>query len=271
MAALALLLGAHPALAQKQRAVRPTYAVGEQWLLRDGVYELIKVEKDRYIFAATAGRQIHLSKDLALVSVLRDRVWEWDLSPAPELSWPLEVGKWGVIHRATLKTRDHTSGVPVRVAWEVKAYEDVRVVGGLFKAFQISYTVNVETGDPFRSGVQVPGPQVWQLVTWYAPEVRRIVKTQATYIAALNLEVVTVDGPVAAVIEVALDEPKDQARVTADRIAVGGKVTAGVPLARVSATLNGAEVFARDLRAAPAREVALTFLVVPRTAGTCWS
>jgi uncharacterized caspase-like protein len=264
MAALALLLGAHPALAQKPRAERPTYAVGEQWLLKDGVYELIKIEKDRYIFAASADRQIHLTKDLALVSVLRDRVWEWDLFPVPELSWPLEVGKWGVIHRATLKTRDNRSGVPVRVAWEVKAYEDVRVVGGLFKAFQISYMVNIETGDPFRGGVRVPGPQFWQVVTWYAPEVRRIVKTQATYIAALNLEVVTVDGPVAAAVEVALDEPKDQARVTADRIAVGGKVTAGVPLARVSATLNGAEVFARDLRAAPARELALTFPVVPK-------
>jgi hypothetical protein len=123
MAVLSLLLGAHPALAQKPRAERPTYAVGEQWLLKDGVYELIKVEKDRYIFAATTGRQIHLTKDLALVSVLRDRVWKWDLSLAPELSWPLEVGKWGVIHRATLKTRENRSGVPVRVTWEVKAYE----------------------------------------------------------------------------------------------------------------------------------------------------
>lgn len=56
MAALALLLGAHPVLAQKPRAERPTYAVGEQWLLKDGVYELMKVEKDRYIFAANTDR-----------------------------------------------------------------------------------------------------------------------------------------------------------------------------------------------------------------------
>ncbi|HET7876544.1 MAG TPA: hypothetical protein VFN71_13570, partial [Methylomirabilota bacterium] len=76
--ALVLAIGSTPAAAQKPRAERPTYSVGEQWLLKDGVYEVIKVEKDRYIFAASAGRQIHLTKDLALVSLLRDRVWEWD-------------------------------------------------------------------------------------------------------------------------------------------------------------------------------------------------
>jgi Caspase domain len=263
MAAIPLLIGVQPALAEPPHAERPTYAVGEQWLLKDGVYELIKVDKDRYIFAASADRQIHLTKSLALVSMLRDRVVEWDISPAPEISWPLEVGKWGVIHRATLKTRGQPNGIPVRVTWEVKAYEDVRVVGGSFKAFQISYVVDVETGDPFRSGIRVPGPQSWQLLTWYAPEIRRIVKTQATYIAALNTEVVALDRPTAA-LEVTLDEPKDQVRLTADRITVGGKVTAGAPLARVAATLNGADVFARDLRAAPTRELSLAFPVVPK-------
>ena len=261
--ALALLLGAVPALAQKPRAERPIYAVGEQWLLKDGVYDLIRVEKDRYVFAAGAGRQIHLTKTLALVSVQRDRIWEWDISPAPEISWPLDVGKWGVLYRATLRNRDNPNGVPVRVTWEVKAYEDVDVAGTRLKAFQILYAVNIDTGDPFRPGVQVPGPQFWRVATWYAPEVRRIVKTQGTYIAALNLEVVALDRPATAPPEVALDEPKDQSRITSDRITVGGKVVAGAPLARVSATLNGAEVFAQDLAGAPRRELAIAFAVTP--------
>ncbi|HET7876046.1 MAG TPA: caspase family protein [Methylomirabilota bacterium] len=265
LVALVLAIGSTPAPAQKPRAERPTYNVGEQWLLKDGVYDLIKVEKDRYIFAASAGRQIHLTKNLALVSMLRDRVWEWDLFPVPELSWPLEVGKWGVIYRGTLRNRDHPSGLPVRTTWEVKAYEDVRVVGGVFKAFQILYTVDLETSDALgRGGLQIPGPRSWQLATWYAPEVRRIVKTESTPIGALNLEVVSVERLAATPLEVALDEPKEQGRVTADRITVGGKVTAGAPLARVSATLNGAEVFARDLRGAPARELALSFPLSPR-------
>jgi len=265
LVALVLAIGSTPAPAQKPRAERPTFNVGDQWLLKDGVYDLIKVEKDRYIFAASAGRQIHLTKNLALVSMLRDRVWEWDLFPVPELSWPLEVGKWGIIHRGTLRSRDYPSGLPVRTTWEVKAYEDVRVVGGVFKAFQILYTVDLESSDALgRGGLQIPGPQSWRLVTWYAPEVRRIVKTQSTPIAALNLEVVSVDRLAATPLDVALDEPKEQGRVTADRITVGGRVTAGAPLARVSATLNGAEVFAQDLRGAPARELALKFPVVPR-------
>ncbi|HET7876739.1 MAG TPA: caspase family protein, partial [Methylomirabilota bacterium] len=171
---------------------------------------------------------------------------------------------WGVIHHGTLRSRDYPSGLPVRVTWEVKAYEDVRVVGGAFKAFQILYTVVLETADLASRGIQIPGAQSWRLVTWYAPEARRIVKAQATPIAALNLEVVALDRPAPAPLEVALEEPKEQGRVTAERITVGGKVTAGAPLAQVSATLNGAEVFARDLRGAPTRELALKFPVAPR-------
>jgi hypothetical protein len=176
-------------------AERPAYSVGEQWLLKDGVYELTKIEKNRYVWASNAGRQIHLTKDLALVSVLKDRIWEWDVTPVPEIAWPLEVGKWGLMHRATLRMRSQPSGIPVRLSWQVKVYEDVRVVGGLFKAFQIVYAANVDTGDPFRGGLQVPGAQSWQVTAWYAPEVRRIVKIQSTSIDALNFEVISLEHP----------------------------------------------------------------------------
>src|SRR6266850_607256 len=42
------------------RAERPTYTVGEKWIRSDGVYELIRIEDGRYIFAADVDRQIHL-------------------------------------------------------------------------------------------------------------------------------------------------------------------------------------------------------------------
>jgi hypothetical protein len=190
-----VVLAAAPIPALEPRAERPVYSVGEQWLLKDGVYELTKIEKNRYLWASSPGRQIHLTKDLALVSVLKDRVWEWDVTPVPEIAWPLEVGKWGVMHRATLRMRSQQSGIPIRLTWQVKAYEDVRVVGGLFKAFPIVYTANVDTGDPFRGGLQVPGAQSWQVTTWYAPEVRQIVKIQSASIDALNFEVISLEHP----------------------------------------------------------------------------
>jgi hypothetical protein len=116
-----VVLAAAPIPALEPRPERPVYSVGEQWVLKDGVYELTKIEKNLYVWASSPGRQIHLTKDLALVSVLKDRVWEWDVTPVPEISWPLEVGKWGLMHRATLRMRSQSSGIPVRLSWQVKA------------------------------------------------------------------------------------------------------------------------------------------------------
>ena len=33
------------------RAERPTYTLGEKWIRDDGVYELIRIEDDRYILS----------------------------------------------------------------------------------------------------------------------------------------------------------------------------------------------------------------------------
>ena len=68
---LALSLIPGPALAQKPRAERPTYALGEKWIRTDGVYELIRIENDLYVFAASSDRQIHLTKDLMPVEGLK--------------------------------------------------------------------------------------------------------------------------------------------------------------------------------------------------------
>ncbi|HEY7677011.1 MAG TPA: hypothetical protein VIG69_08050, partial [Candidatus Methylomirabilis sp.] len=52
---LALCLAPAPVPAQQPRAERPSYTVGERWVRSDGVYDLLRIEGDRYIFVAAAG------------------------------------------------------------------------------------------------------------------------------------------------------------------------------------------------------------------------
>jgi hypothetical protein len=141
LSAFALLTSSTLVEAQKPRAERPTYTLGERWIRSDGVYELIRVEDGRYIFAAGVDRQLHLTQDLMVAKVQKGR-WVMEFDPPPKLTWPLEVGKWG-----------DSSGiwrnpyVPVggdgRFTWSVQAYEDVQVVAGTFKAFRISLVIEV--------------------------------------------------------------------------------------------------------------------------------
>src|SRR5262245_39949593 len=70
------------------RAERPTYTLGEHWIRSDGVYDLIRVEDGRYIFAAGVDRQVHLTQDLMVAMVQRGQlVMAFD--PPPKLTWPL--------------------------------------------------------------------------------------------------------------------------------------------------------------------------------------
>ena len=257
LAGLALLTCPTPALAQKPRAERPTYTVGEKWIRSDGVYDLIRIEKDLYIFAAEGGREIHLTKDLTVAKARRGQeIMEFD--PPPSFGWPLEVGKegWGV--RSTIW---RSSGVSARVSvfWKVEAYEAVRVAGGTFKAFKIVQTIDGTGHISYR-------PR-WQLESWYAPEVRQFVKyegyqttgqhTANPPLEFLKFQVVAVDRPDTAPLQVALQEPKDQARLTTEKTLVLGKVTAGTGVARVTVALNGAEVSTQEEKKAPKKELAL--------------
>ncbi len=74
----ALGAGAVPssALAQKSKAERPVYTVGEKWIRSDGVYDLIRIEGDRYVFAAEGGHEVRLTKDLAIAKIVRAGVVE---------------------------------------------------------------------------------------------------------------------------------------------------------------------------------------------------
>jgi hypothetical protein len=107
----AALLLATPAWATagQPRAERPTYSVGEKWIRTDGTYELVRIEKDVYIFSASPGQEIHLTRDLAVARVRRaSQVVAFE--PPPRLAWPLEVGKWGS-GSATWRMPDFPSGV----------------------------------------------------------------------------------------------------------------------------------------------------------------
>src|SRR4029453_13190373 len=82
--------------ADKPRADRPVYRVGDKWIRTDGIYVLVRIDKDMYVFSAGGGKEFHLSKNLGITKITIEGRTELDLEPSPNLSWPLEVGKWGV-------------------------------------------------------------------------------------------------------------------------------------------------------------------------------
>ena len=245
--------GAREAATTKPRAERPVFAVGEKWIRHDGPYELVRIEKDLYIFASGPRREIHLTKDLAVAKVQKgERIAQFD--PPPTLSWPLEVGKWGT-SSALWRFPENPRGVKVTLSWEVQAYEDVQVMPGKFKAFRILQTMRPEA------------PAVsWErrLTIWYAPEIRQFVKAEGERLGMLTFEIITLDRPASEPLAIALREPKDQARVTSGDVAVAGKITSGKGMARLSVTLNGEEISSADkdfLRMVAGKELALESVV----------
>jgi len=162
--------------ADKPRAERPAYNVGDKWIRTDGIYVLVRIDKDIYVFSAGSGKEFHLSRNLGLSKIIVDGRTELDLDPPPHLTWPLEVGKWGT-------TRGLWRSSPPRplinftgnitVTWQVEAYEDVVTPAGTFKAFRITEKIETIQGSTGGSG-----QQFGQVLLWYAPDVQRFVKAQ---------------------------------------------------------------------------------------------
>jgi hypothetical protein len=252
-------VAADTGFAQKQSAERPSYEVGMRWLLNDGAYDLIRATSDVYFFAAGPTRKIQLTRDLGLYQVLKDGTVDWQLDPPPSIKWPLEVGKFGTLFNAIMHSREFPSGLPVRFTWEVKAYESVQVPAGVYDAFRITYLAEY-IGDPIRRSGAIPGRQYWNVVMWYAPAARQIVKAEGAGLRGLDFQLVAAEAGTPAPLQVLLNDPKDQAHVSAAETVVGGKVTAGAGVARVSATINGSEIHARAERSPPP-ELALSFSV----------
>jgi uncharacterized caspase-like protein len=235
-----------PALAQAQpkpRAERPTYALGEKWIRNDGLFELIRIEKDLYVFSARPKWEIVLSKDLGIARVQHgDSVIEF--AHPLDLKWPLEVGKSGS-HNTSWQTPS-TSGrwPPIAVTWKVASYEDVQVFAGTFKAFRIEMTLTRQDGRQLENNL------------WYAPEARQFVKMDGAS-GLLKFQIAGLDRPSVGPIQFALEGLPDKERIGVDGFTIGGKVTAGKGLAKVVVTVNGAEVSSVDQRRAPKPEIAL--------------
>lgn len=146
-------------------ADRPTYAVGQRWLRDDGDYRLERVERDVYVFSAGSGREVRLTRDLGLVRLERDGTF-FEFDPAPNLTWPLAVGRWGSIATKRMAS-GNPAGTHVILTWRVEGTDDVPVGKTSVRAFRI-LTVQKFTATG-RETVQR---------FWYAPDVRQFVRSQ---------------------------------------------------------------------------------------------
>ena len=181
------------------------------------------------------------------------------LSP-PTLSWPLQVGqKAAQLVWSGLQGGRYLGGscASCTTTLTVDRYEEVRVPAGTFKAFRISGAIE---------GYYAPlGGHVFR--TWYAPDARQLVKAESLTSTPLNFQVVALepsDRVGRAPLQVTLEEPADQARLTTDRLHVVGKVTGGQGITQVTVTLNAVEVARFDERDQPKPIVRLNLPVTLR-------
>jgi uncharacterized caspase-like protein len=266
--------------ADKPRAERPVYQVGDKWIRTDGIYVLVRIEKDIYIFSAGSGKEFHLSKDLGITKIILDGRPELDLEPATRLSWPLEVGKWGVLRGLwrSPPPRPLTSFTGnVSTTWQVDAYEDVVTPAGTFHAFRITYKV-----EAISSSFGGSGQQFGEVLMWYAPDAQRFVKAQGN-LKGLNWELnrTTTPAPPPVVAtpapqpaepprppaepprreptppapvprseppkgdteapKIAINQPAADTSVSDEKILVTGLVTDNVEVVRVQVLVNGVE------------------------------
>ena len=211
------------------RAERPTYALGDKWIRNDGVYDLIRIEKDLYIFASAGGGEIRLTKDLAVARAQNAHGFH-EFVPPPQYTWPLEVGKWGI---STLTWRNAWDpDQRVTLTWKVEAYEEVYTTAGRFKAFRIVQKLTNDNRTFER-----------QLITWYAPEARQIVKIEGHPWFG-SFQIVALDRPSSEPKPPAInvESPADQATLSEPEIVLATKVTSGKGVAGLTLTLNGEEV-----------------------------
>ena len=272
--AVALWLPSLAAVAQP-RAERPTYAVGDAWILTDGAYRLDRLTRDAYVFTAAGEREIWLTRDLAITYVKRGAE-TLEIQTPPRLSWPLEPGKRGV-GRSIVRVAG--ADIEVYANVRVEGAERVTVAGGTFEAVRIHAVFDPEIPGQFgsQSAAQRYGTAArdaaFEVTWWYAPATQRIVKSASSK-ALLTFELggaspataqVPADRPrspdtpspapplaeaprpatrpsTASPPAVAVSSPADQARVDRSTIALAGLVTSGRGVARVIVTLNGAEV-----------------------------
>jgi hypothetical protein len=178
---LAMLLTASGAGAQSVDP--PRYSVGDTWTLSTGrIVKVITVEDDFVVMrghvSACPSCLVYFDKNLNSMRVTThngepidptDRrhnylgpAWKW-------FDWPLEKGKsWGFSDRVFIQQTAQS----VRVRIKVLRYEDVKTIGGTFKAFRMRQ-------DWYMNWPGFSGNE-WTQTVWYAPEVKTIVKSETT-------------------------------------------------------------------------------------------
>ena len=161
----------------KIRAERPVYQVGDKWVRTDGAYELVRINKDVYVFAAGAGNEFHLTKDLNIAKIVLAGRTEFDVDSPPKFTWPLEVDKWGVgraFWRSPPPRPLVTFTGSISVSWKVDLAEDLVTAAGTFRTLRINQKIETVSGAFGGSG-----QQFGQIFLWYAPDAQRFVKAES--------------------------------------------------------------------------------------------
>ncbi|HEY2995354.1 MAG TPA: caspase family protein [Methylomirabilota bacterium] len=238
-------------------AERPTFTLGDRWIRNDGIFELIRVELDHYVFSSSTADELHLSRDLVLARYKHVGSTSLEFTPLPKLQWPLRVGSHGAV-AGRFKPR---YGEPYHAdfAWQVAAWEDVTVPAGTFKAFRIVYRITPRLQSNF-------GPSQWRtalpsaltLSYWYAPEVRQFVKADGeSWI--VRFELVAVDPGEREPLTVRVAAPKDQSTILVGTEPIlTGRASGGKGVVRVEVTVNGRLVASEAPTGEPRRNIAFT-------------
>ena len=174
--------------AQTPRAERPTYAVGDTWVLGDATYRLARLEKNAYVFTA-GDREIWLTRDLAFTYVKRGAE-TLEIQEPPRVTWPLEPGKRGM-GRAIVRVPG--ASPEVQASWRVEGAERITVAGGTFDTLRVRFTYDPEIPgtfgalSPYQRYGAAAREAAFEVTWWYAPQVQRIVKAVSSK-ALLTLE-----------------------------------------------------------------------------------
>jgi hypothetical protein len=248
-------------------ADRPQYQLGAQWIRTDGIYELVRIEGDRYIFSSSQGGETHLTRNLGLAEIagIRRVTGSWELDPPFQLSWPLQVGKTGK-QAGVFRTSTVPGDWRAQTEWTVAALEDVTVPAGTFKAYRIAVTLRAEHGSSSGGGgfgARATQRQIVDFVSrfnlWYAPSVERFVKSDGP--TSRTFELAAVEAPTTGPVQIAIERLSDNARLDREEITLSATATAAKGLSSLRVTHDGAEVLNQDLRRDPKNQVTLSLPV----------
>jgi hypothetical protein len=263
-------VGVSPAAGPPAAAPRPTYAVGDQWVRTDGVWELAHILEHGYLFQGPGRDAIILGRDLTPWSVERrgsavlSRARPFEFYPAPRLDWPLQVGRRGSSKGSWAFWYDETVSLPnprapghyyqrtytykkqaeATFAWTVEGYERVKVPAGTFEAYRLYFALAPD--DPKERDAPT-----WWLRIWYAPAIRQFVAGEGKNADGFDFQLAAADPGLSRPIQVIVRDPADGLTVSRRETVLTGRVTAGKGLARVVVAVNGAEVLRREEPGAP--------------------